>query len=212
MIDLLLGATAETLVMILVSTSVGVVIGLPLSSLLFASDKGGLYDNPVLHKIAGFLINGIRSVPYIILVIALIPMTRFIAGSSIGTAAACVPLSIASIMLIARVGEEAFRTVGKGLIEAAQSMGASRPQIILKVVLPESLPTLIGGITLVIISLIGFSAMAGAVGGGGLGDLAIRYGYQRYQTDIVFQIVLILIVMVQAIQMLGDYLSRRLTH
>lgn len=212
MIDLLLQATGETLVMIFVSTFVGLLGGLPLAALLFTSSQGGLHEQPALHKITGFLINGIRSVPYIILVIALLPLTRFIAGSSLGTGAACVPLSIASIMLIARVGEEAFRSVPKGLIEAAQAMGAKRLQIIMKVIFPESLPSLIGGLTLVIISLIGFSAMAGAVGGGGLGDLAIRYGYQRYQMDIIYQIVFILVVMVQGIQMLGDYLVRRLTH
>tara|TARA_A100000171_G_scaffold45616_1_gene49551 strand:+ start:556 stop:1194 length:639 start_codon:yes stop_codon:yes gene_type:complete len=210
MITLLIEATFQTLVMIIVSTVVGLLIGLPLAVLLFSSDNKGLYENPVFNKIAGFIVNAVRSVPYIILIIALIPLTRLISGSSIGTTAACVPLSIAAIMLIARVGEESLKTVPKGLIEAALSMGASRLQIILKVLLPECLPSLIGGMTLVIISLIGFSAMAGAVGGGGLGDLAIRYGYQRYQTDVVFQIVLILITMVQGIQMSGDWLARRL--
>ena len=156
MISLLFEATGQTLIMVLVSTFMGLVVGLPLAAVLFTSHEGGLYENPAFHKIAGFFVNGIRSVPYIILIIALIPVTRFIAGSSIGTAAACVPLSVASMMLVARVGEEAFRTVPKGLVEAAHSMGATRLQIILKVLLPESLPTLVGGMTLVVISLIGF--------------------------------------------------------
>lgn len=210
MMFLLLEATLQTVVMIGVSTLAGGVMGLPLAVLLFTSDTGGLYENAALKRGVGFVVNALRSIPYIILIIALIPMTRLIAGSSIGTAAACVPLSLAAIMLMARVGEEALRTVPKGLIEAAQSMGATRFQIIMKVLLPECLPTLVGGSTLVIINLIGFSAMAGAIGGGGLGDLAIRYGYQRYQTDVVFQIVLILIALVQGIQMLGDGLARRL--
>lgn len=207
---LLLEATLETLFMTFVATGVGVGLGLPLAAALYVTQNQGLYENPVLYKGLGFLINGVRSIPYIILIIALIPMTRVIAGSSIGTVAACVPLSIASIMLVARLGEESFRTVPRGLIEAALAMGARRFDVLWKVVLPECLPNLVSGMTLTTITLIGFSAMAGAIGGGGLGDLAVRYGYQRYQTEVIFQIVFILILMVQTVQMLGDGLARRL--
>lgn len=210
MTELLLQSTWETLLMVLISTISGVVLGLPLSVLLFVTDRYGFFENVTLNRAVGFAVNAIRSTPYIILMIALIPLTRLVTGSSIGTLAASVPLSVAAIMLICRIGEEAFRTVPKGLIEAAQSMGASPKQIIMKILLPESLPNLVAGFTLIIISLIGFSAMAGAVGGGGLGDLAIRYGYQRYNVTVVLEVVVILVLMVQAVQTLGDFLVQKL--
>lgn len=210
MTDLLIQATWETFLMVAISTSAGILFGLPLGVFLFITDKNGLYQHKGLNLIIGFIVNAVRSIPYIILVVAIIPLTRFIVGSSIGTLAATVPLSIAAIMLYCRMVEEAIRQTPKGLIEAAQSMGASKRQIITKILIPESLPQLISNLTLVIISLIGFSAMAGAVGGGGLGDLGIRYGYQRYNFIVIIQVVVILIIMVQFIQTLGNWLTHRL--
>ncbi len=210
MIEMLLESTLETFIMLSVSTLVGILFGLPLGVLLHMTDRDGLSNNRVVHLSVGFLINGIRSIPYIILVIALIPLTRLLVGTSIGTMAASVPLSIASVMLIVRIVEDSLRTVPYGLIEAALSMGATRMQIVRKILIPEALPGIVSGATLVIISLIGFSAMAGAVGGGGLGDLAIRYGYQRYNTEIIIEVVLILVAMVQLVQVVGDRLSKKL--
>ena len=210
MTEILLESTLETFIMLGVSTLVGILIGLPLGVLLHMTDRGGLSSNRALNLSVGFIINGIRSIPYIILVIALIPLTRLLVGSSIGTMAASVPLSIAAVMLIVRIVEDSLRTVPYGLVEAALSMGATRMQIVRKILIPEALPGIVSGTTLVIISLIGFSAMAGAVGGGGLGDLAIRYGYQRYNTEIIIEVVVILVVMVQIVQVAGDRLSKKL--
>lgn len=210
MTEILLESTLETFIMLGVSTLVGILIGLPLGVLLHMTDRGGLSSNRALNLSVGFIINGIRSIPYIILVIALIPVTRLLVGSSIGTMAASVPLSIAAVMLIVRIVEDSLRTVPYGLVEAALSMGATRMQIVRKILIPEALPGIVSGTTLVIISLIGFSAMAGAVGGGGLGDLAIRYGYQRYNTEIIIEVVVILVVMVQIVQVAGDRLSKKL--
>ncbi len=210
MIDLLKQATGETVLMVGISTLAGVLLGLPLGILLFTTDKHGLFHNAWINMISGFLVNAIRSIPYIILVVSIIPLTRLLTGTSIGTAAASVPLSIASIMLYCRMVEDALRQLPVGLIEAAQSMGATRLQIITKVLIPEALPQLISGLTLVIISLIGFSAMAGAVGGGGLGDVGIRYGYQRYNLTVIGEVVVILIVMVQIIQIIGNFLVKKL--
>lgn len=210
MIDLLKQATGETLLMVGISTMAGILVGLPLGVLLFTTDRHGLFHNVWINTISGFLVNAIRSIPYIILVVSIIPLTRLLTGTSIGTAAASVPLSIAAIMLYCRMVEDALRQLPTGLIEAAQSMGATRLQIITKVLIPESLPQLISGLTLVIISLIGFSAMAGAVGGGGLGDVGIRYGYQRYNLVVIGEVVVILIVMVQIIQIIGDFLVKKL--
>lgn len=210
MISLLSQATGETILMVVISTLAGILLGLPLGVLLFTTDKHGLFQNRWVNTISGFLVNAIRSIPYIILVVSIIPLTRLITGTSIGTAAASVPLSIAAIMLYCRMVEDALRQLPKGLIEAAHSMGATRWQIITKVLIPESLPQLVSGLTLVVISLIGFSAMAGAVGGGGLGDVGIRYGYQRYNLVVIGEIVLILIVMVQIIQIIGDSLVKKL--
>jgi D-methionine transport system permease protein len=178
--------------------------------LLFGSTQAELFKNKILSHTADFLVNALRSVPYIILVIALIPLTRWIVGTSLGTMAACVPLSLAAILLMARLSEEALRLLPKGLMMAATSMGATRFQMITKILLPEALPSLVSGLTLVIINLIGFSAMAGAVGGGGLGDLAIRYGYQRYNTAMIIEIVALLIILVQLVQMLGNFWTKRL--
>lgn len=177
---------------------------------LFSTGKEGLYRNKLLNLLVGFIVNSIRSTPYIILIVAFIPLTRLIVGTSIGTLAAAVPLSIAAIMLYCRIVEDALRHVPKGLIEAALSMGASKRQIITKILIPEALPKMIAGLTLVIISLVGFSAMAGAAGGGGLGDLGIRYGYQRYNLPIIITVVSILIVMVHTIQIVGDQWAKKL--
>ena len=211
MIELLLEATWQTILMVIISTAAGIVFGLPIAVLLFATARFSLFENLLINRLVGFTVNAIRSVPYIILMVVLIPFTRLVAGSSIGTVAATVPLSIAAIMLYCRIAEESLRTIPQGLIEAALSMGASRFQVIKKVVLAETLPSLIAGLTLVMISLVGFSAMAGAVGGGGLGDLGIRYGYQRYDLMVMLEVVGVLVAMVQGIQSLGDALVKKLS-
>jgi len=166
----------------------------------------------VFNRIAGLIVNAVRSVPFIILLVAVIPFTRLLAGSSIGTAAATVPLTLAAIPFIARLVETALREVDRGLIEAAQSMGATTGQLVCKVLLPEAMPGILAGLTITFVSLVGYSAMAGTIGGGGLGDLGIRYGYQRYESDIMLAVVVILIVFVQAVQSMGDWLVRRLSH
>jgi D-methionine transport system permease protein len=165
-----------------------------------------------VHAPLGLLVNATRSVPFIILMVAIIPFTRLVAGTSIGTAAAIVPLSLAAIAFIARLFETALESVDPGLIEAAQSMGASRLQIVTKVLIPESAPGLAAAITVTLVSLVGYSAMAGAIGGGGLGDLGIRFGYQRFMPAVMLVVVLILIVVVQALQSVGDAVVRRLSH
>ena len=167
---------------------------------------------PAFNTILGTLINALRSVPFIILLVAIIPFTRLVVGSSIGTAAAIVPLTLAVAPFIARIVETSLREVDKGLVEAAQAMGATNLQIITKILLPEALPGIVAGLTISVISLIGYSAMAGAVGGGGLGDLGIRYGYQRFMPEVMWTVVLVLIVLVQSIQSLGDWLVRKLSH
>ena len=209
MINQLLIATWQTILMVLIATLFGIFIGIPLGVLLFGTTRFGLFENLFLNRILGFFVNIIRSTPYLILIIALIPITRILIGTSIGTLAASVSLSVAAIMLYCRIVEDALKGIPKGLIEAAQSMGANKLQIISKVILPEALPQLISGLTLIIISLIGFSAMAGMVGGGGLGDLANRYGYQRYDTFVIFEVMVILIIMVQGVQSLGDSLVKK---
>lgn len=212
MFDLLFEATYQTLVMVFVSGAVGTLIGVPFGILLFVTDKKGFIPMPKLNLTVGAVINAMRSVPFIIFLVAIIPLTRLIVGSSLGTAAAIVPLTLSVAPFIARIVEQSLREVDKGLVEAAQSMGATNQQIICKVLLPEAMPGIVSGLTISIISLIGYSAMAGAVGGGGLGDLGIRYGYQRFNPQVMWSVVLILIVMVQIIQSFGDYLVRRLSH
>ncbi|MDY0271079.1 MAG: methionine ABC transporter permease, partial [Advenella sp.] len=187
-------------------------LGVPLGVALIVTDKGGLWQNLTLNRVLGAVINATRSVPFIILMVAIIPFTRFIAGTSIGTTAAIVPLAIAAIPFMARVAETAMREVDRGLITAAKAMGASPMQIIVKVLLPEALPGLISAMVITLVSLIGYSAMAGAIGGGGLGDLGIRYGYQRFLPEVMLIVVVVLIVMVQLIQSVGDWISRRLSH
>jgi len=172
--------------------------------------KGGIKESLVFNQTLGAIVNAARSTPFIILMVAIIPFTRIIVGTSIGTNAAIVPLSIAAIPFVGRVVESALKEVDAGLIEAAQSMGATPRQIIMKVLIPEAMPSIILGMTLTVISLIGYSAMAGAIGGGGLGDLAIRYGYQRFRADVMLATVVILIAMVQIVQSSGDYFAHKL--
>lgn len=212
LIQMIWESTLDTLLMVLVSGGIGAVFGIPLGILLFISDKKSFLPMPAFNTILGTLINALRSVPFIILLVAIIPFTRLIVGSSIGTAAAIMPLTLAVAPFMARIVETSLREVDKGLVEAAQAMGATNLQIITKVLLPEALPGIVAGLTISIISLIGYSAMAGAVGGGGLGDLGIRYGYQRFMPEVMWTVVLVLIFLVQGIQSFGDWLVRRLSH
>ncbi len=209
MIDLLLKSLAETLYMLSVSAIIAAVIGIPLGILLVVTEKNHILSCPMMNKPLAFVINMIRSIPFIILMVAIIPLTRIIAGTSIGTTAAIVPLTLAAIPYTARMVETSIREIPSGLIEAAESMGASPLQIIYKVLIPEALPAVIQNMTVVIVSLIGSSAMAGTIGGGGLGDLAIRYGYQRFQADMMIATIVVLIVIVQVIQWVGNNLSKK---
>jgi len=207
-IKLLLTGTLDTLQMTVISTIMAMIIGIPLGVVLVVTSKGHILENAALNKILGAIVNATRSIPFIILMVAIIPFTRMVVGTSIGTTAACVPLTLAAIPFLARLVETSIKDIQFGVIEAAQSMGASPFQIIRKVLLPEALPTIIDNVTVLIVNLIGYSAMAGAIGGGGLGDIAIRYGYQRFQGDIMLATIIILIIMVQVIQMIGDGLSK----
>jgi len=209
LINLLISATWQTLYMVFLSTLIGAVIGLPIGVFLACSRRGELLSAPVVNKVLGIVVNATRSIPFIILVVAIIPFTRLIAGTSIGTTAAIVPLTIAAVPFIARLIENAIREVDAGLIEAARAMGATPLQIIRKVLIPEALPGITLGLTLAVVSLIGYSAMVGAVGGEGLGDLGIRYGYQRFMPDVMAVVVVILIVLVQLVQTIGEWIARR---
>jgi D-methionine transport system permease protein len=209
-IRLIVNSTFDTLYMVGVAAGLGTVFGLPLGVFLATSRKGELFAAPWINGILGIIVNATRSTPFIILVVAIIPFTRLIAGTSIGTSAAIVPLTVASTPFIARLVEAAIREVDQGLVEAARAMGASPLQIVRKVLLPEALPAITLALTLAIVSLLGFSAMVGAVGGGGLGDLGIRYGYQRFMPDVMAAVVVVLIVLVQGVQSVGDTLARRL--
>jgi D-methionine transport system permease protein len=202
----------ETVVMVGISGVVAALIGIPLGVALRLTDRGGVLQNRGANVTLGGIVNAVRSTPFIILLVAIIPFTRLITGSSIGTAAAIVPLTIAAAPFIARLVETALREVDAGLIEAAQAMGATTSQIVFKVLLPEALPGIVAGLTITFVTLTGYSAMAGAIGGGGLGDLGIRYGYQRFLPDVMLAVVVVLIVFVQAVQSLGDWLVRRLSH
>lgn len=207
--NLLFKSLAETLYMLSVSAIIAAIIGIPLGILLVVTEKNGILVCPVLNKPLAFAINMVRSIPFIILMVAIIPFTRMVAGTSIGTTAAIVPLTIAAIPYTARMVETSIREIPFGLIEAAESMGASPYQIIKKVLISEALPSIIENMTVVIVSLIGSSAMAGTIGGGGLGDLAIRYGYQRFQADVMIATIIVLIIIVQLIQFIGSTWSRK---
>ncbi len=209
-IKLLIDACLETLYMVSVSSVIASLAGIPLGVLLTITGRGHIKENLWLNQTVGSIINAFRSTPFIILMVAIIPVTRLLVGTSIGTTAAIVPLTITAIPFIARIIESALKEVDGGVIEAAQSMGATPLEIIRKVLLPEAMPSIVLGLTLTVVNLIGHSAMAGALGGGGLGDLAIRYGYQRFRLDIMIATVVVLIVQVQLVQTIGDKLSARL--
>ena len=210
MIQLLSKALGETVYMVVVSMAIATIIGVPLGVLLHTTSKGQILESPALNKVIGAVVNAIRSIPFIILMVAIIPLTRLIVGTAIGTTAAMVPLVLAAIPFIGRLIETSLKEVPYGLVEAAQSMGATPFQIIWHVLLPESMPSIVSQLTTVIITLVGESAMAGAIGGGGLGDLAIRYGYQRFRPDVMIATVIILIVLVQLVQFLGNHLAKSL--
>ena len=206
-LPLLTKALGETVYMVVVSMIVASLIGIPLGVLLATTAKGQILECMPLNRAIGAVVNALRSIPFIILMVAIIPFTRFIVGTSIGTTAAMVPLVLASIPFIGRQVETSLREVPAGLVEAALSMGATPYQIVRRVLLPESMPSIVAQLTTVVIALVGESAMAGAIGGGGLGDLAIRYGYQRFRPDIMIATVVILIVLVQIVQFLGNRLA-----
>ena len=208
--DIILKAFNETVFMTFYSTIFSVIFGFILAVILTISAEDGLRPNKVVYKILDVIINILRSFPFIILMVFIIPLTRAIVGTSIGKEAAIVPLTFAAAPFVARMIESSLREVDKGVIEAAKSFGASDFQIIFKVMLKEAVPSIVSGLTLTIISIIGYSAMAGTVGGGGLGYLAVSYGYQRFQKDVMIITVIILIIIVQALQMLGNYLYKKL--
>ena len=208
-INLMLQGIQETVFMVAVATIIAAIIGIPLGITLVTTSQGHILENRFINQILGTIVNIIRSIPFIILMVAIIPLTRIIAGTSIGTTAACVPLTIVAIPFLSRLVETSIRDVDFGLVEAAESMGATPFQIIRKVLIPEALPTIINNITVLVVNLIGASAMAGAIGGGGLGDIAIRYGYQRFRADVMLATIIILIVGVNLIQACGDFASRK---
>jgi len=210
-LNLLLVSTWESIYMVFSSVAIATFFGIPLGVLLFVTDKQQFLKSDILNEILSWIVNIIRSIPFVILLILLLPFTKLIVGKAIGTTAAIVPLSIAAVPLVGRLTENALREVPKGVIEAAQSMGASPFQIITKVLLPESLPSIVSGITITTINLVGYSAMAGVIGGCGLGDVAVRFGYNRFRPDIMLYTVAILVVMVQLIQMAGDAFVRHLS-
>jgi D-methionine transport system permease protein len=209
LLNLLINSALETFYMVAAAAVLGTFFGLPLGVFLATSGDGDLLAAPWLNRALGIIVNATRSTPFIILVVAIIPFTRAITGTSIGTTAAIVPLTVAATPFIARIIEAAIREVDQGLIEASRAMGAAPIQIVFKVLLPEALPGIVLGLTLTVVSLLGNSAMVGAVGGGGLGDLGIRFGYQRFMPDVMLAVVAVLIVLVQTIQTLGEHLARR---
>ncbi|MGL5527502.1 MAG: methionine ABC transporter permease [Plesiomonas shigelloides] len=212
MLELLFKALGETLTMVLVSGAIGLALGIPLGVVLFISKPGQIKEHALLNKALGTVVNIGRSIPFIILIVSIIPLTRLLVGTSIGTMAAVVPLAIGATPFIARLVEGALMEIPSGLVEAARAMGASPLQIIIKVMLPEALPGIINGITITLVTLVGYSAMAGAVGGGGLGDVGIRYGYQRFDGTVMLVVVAILVLLVQIIQSVGERLVRATDH
>ena len=204
-------STLQTLAMVFISTIFSLILGLPLGILLCITDpQTGIMPKPILNQILTRIVNALRSFPFIILMILLFPLSRIIVGTSIGTAATIVPLSIAAAPFVARIIETSLKEVDPGVVQAARAMGSTNFQIIVKVLLPEALPSLVSGITLTIINLIGYSAMAGAIGGGGLGDLAIRYGYQRFRPEVMVAAVVVILVLVESIQFIGSKISAKL--
>ncbi len=209
-LPLLMKALGETVAMVAVAMVAATAIGVPLGVLLVVTAKGGVLACPTLNRVVGAVVNAVRSIPFIILMVAIIPFTRLVAGTSIGTTAAMVPLTLASIPFIGRQVETSLREVPYGIVEAALAMGATPMQIIRRVYLPEALPGIVAQLTTVVIALVGESAMAGAIGGGGLGDLAIRYGYQRFRPEIMLATVIVLIALVQLVQFAGNALAKSL--
>lgn len=201
----------ESLYMVFFSTLFSLILGTPLGILLVITEKGHILEKPRLNNILSLIVNMTRSFPFIILIIVLFPLSRLIVGTSIGSTAAIVPLSIAAAPFAARIIESSLREVGWGLIEASMSLGASVSQIIFKVLLKEAMPSLILGVTNITINILGYSAMAGAIGGGGLGDLAIRYGFQRFETDILIITIIVLIILVEVIQSTGNFIAKKIS-
>ena len=210
MIDRLWQAGLDTLVMVGASAGIAVLAGLPLALFLVTSGPGGIFPAPRTNRMVGTLVNGFRAVPFIVLLVALIPFTRLVTGTTIGVWAAIVPLAVSATPFFARIAEVSLREVDTGLVEAAQSIGCRRRHILIHVLLPEALPGIVGGFTITVVSMIGASAMAGAVGAGGLGDVAIRYGYQRFDTTVMTVVIAILIALVCLVQCAGDSAVRRL--
>ena len=204
MYERLWSAFLDTLVMVGASAGIAIVAGIPLAVWLVLSAPGGILESPRVNRVLGSLINGFRATPFIVLLVALIPFTRLVTGTTIGVWAAVVPLSISATPFFARIAEVSLREVDRGLIEAAQAMGCRRWDIVRHVLLPEALPGIVGGFTITLVALISSSAMAGAVGAGGLGDLAIRYGYQRFDTTVMIAVIVVLVALVCAIQFVGD--------
>lgn len=210
MSNLLLWALAQTLYMTIISGIIASFFGIPLGMILFTTRSGGIMEHPFFSMILGGITNALRSIPFIILLVAIVPFTRLVVGTSIGTNAAMVPLVIGAIPFIGRIVENSLNAIPKGLTEAAQSMGASNWQIMWKFLFPEALPSIINGLTVTVVALVSYSAMAGAVGGGGLGDLGIRYGYQRFDLTMMAATVIVLIIVVQLLQWLGDWVTNKL--
>ncbi|WP_405733971.1 ABC transporter permease [Streptomyces sp. NBC_01537] len=209
---LLTQACQDTLTMVGWAVLIAVLGGLPLGVLLVLTDKGGLLGNAMVNKVIGAVVNVGRSLPFLILLIALLPFTRWVIGTTIGAQAMIVPLAVGAIPFFARLVETSVREVDHGLVEAVQSMGGSTWTVVRKALLPEALPSLISGLTTTVIALIGYSAMAGTIGGGGLGDVAVRYGYQRFETGLMLVTIAVLVVLVAAVQLIGDLAARAVSH
>jgi len=212
LVNLLWESLTQTAIMVSVSALLALILGLPLGVLLVVTTPGHILARPAVNRVIGTFVNLIRSTPFIIMMVAIIPLTRLITGTSVGTTAAIVPLTIAITPLFSRLAETAMREVDRGLIEAAEAIGATPFQIIAKVIIPEALPGIIAGLTVTLVSLIGYSTMAGTVGGGGLGDLGIRYGYQRFMPEVMITVVIILVVVVQLVQLVGDRAAIAVNH
>jgi D-methionine transport system permease protein len=212
LVQVIINSLGETLYMVGVSCALAVIFGLPIGIILVVTEKQSILENRGINQTFQAIVNIGRSVPFVILMVAIMPFTRFLAGTSIGTTAAIVPLTLAAIPFVARMVETSLREVDPGVVEAAQAIGASPWDIIAKVLIPEAKPSLILGITITAINLVGYSTMAGAIGGGGLGDLAVRYGYQRFRGDVMLATVIILVLLVQGIQMVGGTLAKKVDH
>ncbi|MEQ1369932.1 methionine ABC transporter permease [Acinetobacter schindleri] len=210
LIDLLLTGTTDTLIMVVVSAIVAFLIGLPMAVVLVSTSEHGIYPSKPINQALGWVVNITRSVPFLILMVALIPLTRWIVGTSYGVWAAVVPLTLAATPFFARIAEVSLREVDQGLIEAAQAIGCNRKQIIWHVLLPEALPGIVAGFTVTLVTMINSSAIAGAIGAGGLGDIAYRYGYQRFDMQIMLAVIVVLVILVMLIQTAGDTLSNQL--